>query len=385
MDIGTLSVGLLVMMGSFACGGASGQPTPAEKPAEPEAKPAESQQPTESAKPAADVPFVRPAEPPKVAPTREAPAVLAPTTDKGKPVTPAKTAGVIPGLAKEDPSLPARRFYPEGTFLSKRAGRLVKVSTGDVVFVPARDSKGKGEAPMVVLPTQTLARLEAAPGVFAETSSVVLSGEVYVYFDRQYVLPTVYSVERQLVDAPAGNTPPTPHSTPAAPAGLKDPKPETTSSAAADPAVADLIQDLESKRGSAKAPEISPTQAASGASGGATDGPESKQSSEGAPGSKAAGSLTTEGSVLFNKRARLTRVATGPLMVSFDGDSASSAPAGMVLLRCRMAQKLDELAASRGDDLVVQVSGRAFVYGGRNYLLPTLAQVVPKGDVKSLQ
>ena len=56
-----------------------------------------------------------------------------------------------------------------------------------------------------------------------------------------------------------------------------------------------------------------------------------------------------------------------------------------MLLRCRMAQKLDELAASRGDDLVVQVSGRVFVYGGRNYLLPTLAQVVPKGDVKSLQ
>lgn len=72
-------------------------------------------------------------------------------------------------------------------------------------------------------------------------------------------------------------------------------------------------------------------------------------------------------------------------MVAFDGDTKSPSPAPMVLLRCRMTQKLDELATARGDDLVVQVSGRVFVYGGRNYVLPTLAQVVPTGDVKSLQ
>lgn len=324
---------------------------------------------------------IRPAEPPKVAPTRETPTVLAPTTEKGQPLAPAKSAGTIPGLAKEDPALPKRRFYPEGTFLSKRSGKLVKASTGDVVFVPSRDAKGRGEAPMVVLPTQTLARLEAAPSVFAETSTVVLSGEVYVYFDRQYILPTVYSVDRQIADAPAtqaktpesasgGGKGPDAGSPGAKPTGL-----------AADPAVADLIQDLETKRGSAKAPDVSTSQAvapanATGASGDAK-APET--------GAKVADSVTTEGSVLFNKRARLTRVASGPLMVAFDGDSTSAAPAPMVLLRCRMAQKLDELAASRGDDLVVQVSGRVFVYGGRNYLLPTLAQVVPKGDVKTLQ
>ena len=95
--------------------------------------------------------------------------------------------------------------------------------------------------------------------------------------------------------------------------------------------------------------------------------------------------MTTEGTVLFNKRARLVRVASGPLMVAFDGDTRSPSNAPMVLLRCRMVQRLDELAASRGDDLVLQVSGRVFVYAGRNYLLPTLAQVVPTGDVRSLQ
>lgn len=366
MDVQMLMVGLLMQV-SAGCWGAAGQTPPETKPAEPAAEPA--------SKPAG-TPFVRPAEPVKVAPTREVPTPLVPTTDKGKPVVAPKPNGAIPGLAKEDTSLPARRFYPEGTFLSKRAGRLVKASTGDVVFVPARDSKGKGEAPMVVLPTQALSRLEAAPGVFAETSSVVISGEVYVYFDRQYLLPTAYSVERQIVDTTT-TTPTTPTPPTAQPASAKaDSKPST----AADPAVADLIQDLETKRGSAKAPEISTKQAAAAES--------AEQLEKGKTDMRASapsGALTNEGSVLFNKRARLTRVATGPLMVSFDGDSASAAPAAMVLLRCRMAQKLDELAASRGDDLVVQVSGRVFVYGGRNYLLPTLAQVVPKGDVKSLQ
>jgi hypothetical protein len=144
--------------------------------------------------------------------------------------------------------------------------------------------------------------------------------------------------------------------------------------------VADLINDLETKRGSAKAPEVTTKQAAASAEREQANPDKKPVEAEEKP-----ETVTAEGSVLFNKRARLTRVASGPLMVAFDGDSTSAAPAPMVLLRCRMAQKLDELAASRGDDLVVQVSGRVFVYGGRNYLLPTLAQVVPKGDVKTLQ
>jgi hypothetical protein len=139
----------------------------------------------------------------------------------------------------------------------------------------------------------------------------------------------------------------------------------------ADPAVADLVRELETKRGSAKAPEPTATAAAAQDSSEVTKKPE--------------GSVSAEGTVLFNRRARLVRVATGPLMVAFDGDTTSAAPAPMVLLRSRMAQKLDELAASRGDDLVLQVSGRVFVYGGRNYLMPTLAQVAPKGNVNSLQ
>lgn len=362
----------------MAAGVGLAQPaTPAPSPAPSSPAPATSP----AATPGTEPTVIRPAEPPKVAPTRETPAVLTPTTEKGKPLAAPKTTGTIPGLAKEDPSLPKRRFYPEGTFLSKRSGKLVKASTGDVVFVPARDAKGRGEAPMVVLPTQTLARLEAAPGVFAETSTVVLSGEVYVYFDRQYILPTVYSVDRQIGEAPAQAKTPDDASKGGKPAEAASGAGGGKSTGlASDPAVADLINDLETKRGSAKAPEVTTKQAAASAEREQANPDKKPVEAEEKP-----ETVTAEGSVLFNKRARLTRVASGPLMVAFDGDSTSAAPAPMVLLRCRMAQKLDELAASRGDDLVVQVSGRVFVYGGRNYLLPTLAQVVPKGDVKTLQ
>jgi hypothetical protein len=354
-----LSLTLLALNAPIAAQTPPSSAPPSEKPAD-AAKP----EPKPEQKP--ETPFIRSADPPKVAPTREMPALLTPTTAKGTPMPAARTPGVIPGVPKEDPSLPSRKFYPEGTFLSKRTGRLVKASTGDVVFVPARDAKGRGEAPMVLLPSQTLARLEAAPGVFADSTSVTISGEVYVYFDRQYLLPTLYTLDRQAPTSTQANPPATKPPAEAKPA-------ETKTTSDADPAVADLIRELETKRGSAKAPEPTATAAAAAA----------QDSSESAK--KPDGSVSAEGTVLFNRRARLVRVATGPLMVAFDGDTTSAAPAPMVLLRSRMAQKLDELAASRGDDLVLQVSGRVFVYDGRNYLMPTLAQVAPKGDVKSLQ
>lgn len=358
------------------------QPTPDRKEApkvEPSKAPAEPTDPSKedslrdaSVKRVIESQQARPATPPIVAPTRPSVQPLSPTDAKGAPAPASSGPGAIPGIPKDDPSLPARRFYTEGTFLSKRAGKLVRATTGDVVFVPARDTKGRGEAPMILLPSQALARLEAAPDAFAVTTTAVLSGEVYVYYDRQYLLPTVYSLDRKSGET-AGAKP-----APAKPATTEP----TKTSDIADPAVADLIRELETKRGSAKASDGTATtkRDETGANTPSTTAGASRQDAI----AERSG-VMTEGSVLFNKRARLVRVSAGPLMVAFDGDTKSPSSTPMVLLRCRMTQKLDELATSRGDDLVVQVSGRVFVYGGRNYILPTLAQVVPTGDVKTLQ
>lgn len=316
----------------------------------------------------------RPATPPDIQPTKPpAPAPVTPTP----PPAAKPTLGPIGGLPSEA-GLPGRRFYPEGTFLSRRKGRLFRSTTGDVIFLPERDSKKRGEAPMVVMGCQELDRLEAVPDAFATDVNIVLSGQVYVYYDRQYILPSAYSVERI---APAAN----PSGTPAATSDPADTKPATTAAktAADDPDVAALIRDLETKRGTARAIDPTPTADTKPNANGSK--PDGKPKTADKAAIRSEDAVTPEGTMLLNRRARLVRLTGGLLAAAFDGDTQSPGPAPMPLLRCRMTQKLDEAARSRGEDLTITVSGRVTVYGGRNYLLPTLIQVATTGDIKPQQ
>lgn len=318
----------------------------------------------------------------RIAPTRPAaPAMPAPRAAP-KPTT-------LPGLAQEAAGLPSRRFYPEGTFLSKRRGALVKTTAGDLIFVPARDARGRGETPMVLLPGQTLSRLEAVPGVDQPGTTVVLSGQVFVYFDRQYLLPSVYAMETR-VDAgassrvaPAPATAPTQSSQP--PGGTPPTPAPTAGDLSDDPAVADLIKDLETKRGSLKAvdPVVMPAAPRAG------ETPEAESNAAGPAGDSR---LLPEGMVINNRRGRIVRLtgtggggSSGPLAVAFDGDADSPPPRPMVLLRCRALQRLEERFKAGGEGQAVHVSGRVFVYGGRNYFLPTLIQSPVGTDVISRQ
>ncbi|MEK6703898.1 MAG: hypothetical protein AABZ53_16685 [Planctomycetota bacterium] len=339
----------------------------------------------------------RPAAQP-VSPTLPVARPLTPPTADGKKPRAIVTMSAIPGLPSEASGLPARRFYPEGTFLDRRRGKLLKISTGDVVFIPQRDARGKGEQPMVVLPCQNLARLEATPDAFEQQTSMIMSGQIFVYFDRQYILPSAYSVDRS-----AAQIDPTPTPTPRAKPDPAAPAKAVPAPLAADPSVADLIKDLETKRGSAKAIELTPKALAQAKEQNTTRPanpgdakPDAKPDAKGTskpqevqrPGVEETDEkrgVTPEGTVLFNRRARLVRTPGGQLAASFDGDANTPAPAAMVLLRCRMAQRLEELTLSRGEGLQVQISGRVMVYAGRNYVIPTLAQVVATTDVKPMQ
>lgn len=276
----------------------------------------------------------------------------APTPRRAEPMV------SMPEVMAEDPTLPRRRFYPEGTFFAKRAGSLFRASTGEVIFIPRRDALARGDAPMVLLPCRTLERLESAPGVFQASTVVTLSGQAFVYKDRQFLLPSVYSVSAG--ESPAGPDLPAP-AAPEAPAS-----PPTDR----DPAVADLIRDLEAARAAPRAVEAAPARA-------------STPAAESDP--KPAKGHIPEGELVFNRRGRLSRTPDGSLAVWFDGDHDSPPPAPLVLLRCRMTQRLEEMASARGEGLVVTVSGRVTAQGGRSYLLPTLAQVVAPGDVKPMQ
>lgn len=372
--------------GAFAQTAPSPAPTPATN--TPQTQPADPKKDDASLRDVAGSRQARPASPPDIQPTKP-PQPVAPAPRQ----TPRSTLGPIAGLPPEV-GLPGRRFYSEGTFLSRRKGSLFRAPSGDVIFLPQRDANKRGEAPMVIMACQELARLEAVPDAFSKDVVVTMSGAIYVYYDRQYIMPSAYSVERSaatVVATPPASAPTTPtsaNSKPSAPAPAAPP--------ADDPDVADLIKDLESKRGTSRAidppsdlktpGEARPVSEPASADPAVTPAGNTAGSPPAAnttPGS--AGSVIPEGTTLLNRRARLIRLTGGLLAAAFDGDTTSPAPAPMPFLRCKMTQKLDEAARSRGEDLNLTVSGRITVYDGRNYLLPSLVQVATNGDIRPQQ
>lgn len=243
------------------------------------------------------------------------------------------------------------RVYPEGSFITARPGRVLITPMQDVIFVP--DVSEKPEPPMVLLPCELLARLTSALAAMPD-AVVTLTGQVYVYHDRHYVLPTAFAVGSRQATPPAepqGATPP-PAAPAAGPASLDD------------AAVKDLIKDLESRR--------TPQRTLDTTSRGS--------------GQEEAVELTREGTFLMNRRGRIIRrPEDGRFAAAFDNDAGSPAPGAMTLMPCRVLEGLERLAAWRGENTPFVMSGRVYQHNGRNYLLPILARPVRPGDIRPLQ
>lgn len=275
------------------------------------------------------------------------------TPDRGSPVTPAgarqglRDVPSIPGLSLLDYRLPGRRGLPEGSFVSATPGIVVRVSTGDVVFVPDDAGPGKGVAPMALLASQRGEQVESLAAGAPETGArVVLTGQAFTYRSRHYLLVTAYSFGEGSSAAPG-------------PAPVARPVED-------DPRVAALIHDLESAGAAPRALQ------GSRAPDGAADAD---------PGA------VKEGTVLVNRRGRLVRDAgaNGRLAFAVDNDPDAGAIPPLLLLPCRMLEEMELMAAAKGDELVFRVSGRTTSHRGRGYLLPTLVQVLPPADIGPMQ
>ncbi len=281
-----------------------------------------------------------------------------------KPAVQPSAIPTVPGLGAATYNVPGRRFLPEGTFLTGLSGTLIRTSKNDIVFLPEEPSKDKASEPasqpFVLVPSQKLAQLDAATKALDATTRVNISGQVFVYRDRQYLLTSAYAVKPNVVQPePAPATDDVPADAPKA-------------EPANDPRVDDLIRELESERGTERLldPGTVPTPTAPDAA----DDPEKHP-------------LANEGTLLSNKRGRLVRLRElgGRLAFAFDNDLNSPTAKPMVIVPCAMLKSMEETAASRGDSLSFNVSGRVLVYEGRNYLLPAFFQVRQPGDIKPLQ
>lgn len=285
-----------------------------------------------------------------------------------RPAQPAREAKSVPVVAP--PSLPAipvvpggealsfelagRKFYPEGTFLVARVGGVVRTSTDDFLFLAApangADEGQPREAPMILLPSQKLQLLASAMSERSSAPLTTISGQVFVYSDRMYLLVTAFAF------------------TSSAPAPAPAPVTE-----ASDPRAEDLIRQLEAAKGGPRL--IDPSSV----------GGKRFSARDNIKGEKKEGVLA-EGTVLSSRRGRLVRAAAeGELLLTFDNDPDSPGAASMPLLPCKLLQQLEQAASVRGEEVEFRVTGRVTVYHGRNYLLPIWFQAVRPGDLRPMQ
>jgi hypothetical protein len=294
--------------------------------------------------------------------------------------------------------------YPEGTFLSRVEGDLLRLVTGDLVFAPDRTTSAEpGDPkptapPLILLPNLALQRLESALSSSdsfgegaASTGSIVgrprravISGEAFVYAGRVYLLTSVFSLPagRAAIQTPDPAKPdPSTEQKPAADGPSQAPTADKPPAPSTDPSVQDLIRDLESRRAIPRA--VDPTTSRSPG-----DASEPKRTSRGA-----ASSVSPEGTLVESRRGRIIRAAGGGLFFVPDSNTTAATPsdAPMGLLPCKLLETIEARgggslpAEGRGDQTQFRVSGRVVVYRGRNYLLPTLAQLLPTTDVTPLQ
>ncbi|MEM9374033.1 MAG: hypothetical protein AAGA55_10355 [Planctomycetota bacterium] len=268
--------------------------------------------------------------------------IVMPTREEAAdPVSP----GLTGGSPWDQASAPKARL-PEGTFLIERPGHLVAAPSDRTIFVPETEARLPGEGPMLALPNAALDRLETA--VAGTEPTVHLSGEVFVYRDRRYLLISSFRIGAERVE-------PTPVES--GPEGEPVPSPDSTASESAldDPEVRGLLEELESE---APTPTRIDRDRGSTVRPGANDG-------RAAP--------APDGTPVFRRRGRIVRSTSGAWLFVFDNDTEDRlAAASMTLLPCRLLERVEREAQLRGDASEVVLSGRVHVHRGEAYLLPTM-------------
>lgn len=84
----------------------------------------------------------------------------------------------------------------EGANIVMRRGRINRDASGAWLFVFDADARGMSDPPMTLLPCLLLERLERHYQSRGN-APVLLSGRVFLYEDRNYLLPSVYQLPRQ--------------------------------------------------------------------------------------------------------------------------------------------------------------------------------------------
>ena len=88
-------------------------------------------------------------------------------------------------------------LIPEGTQVVARRGRMSRGPRGTWWFTFDADVDGLVDPPMVLLPCLLRERMERYAERSGGRAAMLLSGRVYLYEDRNYILPTMFQIPRE--------------------------------------------------------------------------------------------------------------------------------------------------------------------------------------------
>jgi len=279
------------------------------------------------------------------------PAAAQPATGQGPEDFDGKLAELLGTVRLEDRS--RTPLLPEGTFLSARDARLVVTEEGDRVLALSPDRNDPVARAAILLPCSELEKLERAAieagGASEATARFKVTGQVFAYHQYNYVLLSTWT---QVVESegPAPNDAPT--------ADTEDDE------------VSSLIQELEQSRaeqGRALSGDRSPIWL--------------PPRGELEPGE---GALIPDGTLIQSRRARLVRQGVS-WTIAFDSGTGTKRSDPLIVLPCLHHERLERLTQAGGDEIEIEISGRVLSFRGRNYILPTLFQVISGREISPIQ
>ena len=105
---------------------------------------------------------------------------------------PASTHATGPSV----PTLPPEKLLREGSMITSRRGRMIRQPDGDWALTFDADAAGKSEPALLLLPCLNLQAMERVAERGGEAATMSVSGIVTTYKSRNYLLPTMYMVNR---------------------------------------------------------------------------------------------------------------------------------------------------------------------------------------------
>lgn len=297
------------------------------------------------------------------------------------PIQPETTSPIRPGLTGGEswadllesawPGVIEPSLRGERTFVNQLRGTVIRGPGETRIFVPTPDADAPPTRAMLLLPCMVLERFDSYLFAGQDRVPVLLTGQVFLYGGRNYVLPTSF---RRAFGQPAAQADQVAETPARSQAELEksDPTEAESGSDGIDdnPDVAALMAELEMR-----SPLTRPAPA-----GPASTGRERSRGEESSPDLI----VGNDGTYLAARRGRVVRSPNGTWSFILDNGRPSSRVA-FTLLPCRTLEGLERQSLRDGDASAGLMSGRVYTYMGNHYLLPTLYQQERRDWVHPLQ